>query len=78
MRMTARIIAITMTTSLLCATAAQAQGFPGKPVRIVPFGTAGGPVDTLARLYAEKLRERWKQPVIVEAKPGASGERRDI
>ena len=73
MRMTARIIAITMTTSLLCATAAQAQGFPGKPVRIVPFGTAGGPVDTLARLYAEKLRERWKQPVIVEAKPGASG-----
>jgi len=73
MRVTARIIAITMTTSLLCATAAQAQGFPGKPVRIVPFGTAGGPVDILARLYAEKLRERWKQPVIVEAKPGASG-----
>jgi len=73
MTLTARIIAIAMTTSLLCAAAAQAQGFPGKPVRIVPFGTAGGPVDTLARLYAEKLRERWKQPVIVEAKPGASG-----
>ena len=53
--------------------AAQAQGFPAKPVRIVPFGTAGGPIDTLARLYADKLRERWKQTVIVEPKPGASG-----
>ena len=50
MTMTARIIAIAVATSLLCASAAQAQGFPGKPVRIVPFGTAGGPVDTLARL----------------------------
>src|SRR5262245_45950009 len=57
----------------LCGTLAEAQTFPGKPVRIVPFGTAGGPVDTIARLYGEKLRERWKQPVIVEPRPGASG-----
>lgn len=48
-------------------------GFPGKPVRIVPFGTAGGPIDGLARLYAEKLSQRWGQPVFVEPKPGASG-----
>jgi tripartite-type tricarboxylate transporter receptor subunit TctC len=53
--------------------AAVAQGFPERMVRIVPFGTAGGPIDTIARMYAEKLRERWKQPVLVEAKPGASG-----
>lgn len=58
---------------LLCAAAANAQTFPGKPVRIVPFGTAGGVIDATVRLYAERLRERWKQPVIVEAKPGASG-----
>jgi len=58
---------------LVGAALAQAQTFPGKPVRIVPFGTAGGPVDTIARLYGEKLRERWKQPVIVEPRPGASG-----
>jgi tripartite-type tricarboxylate transporter receptor subunit TctC len=57
----------------LLALGAQAQSFPAKPVRIVPFGTAGGPIDTLARMYAEKLRERWKQPVLVEPKPGASG-----
>jgi tripartite-type tricarboxylate transporter receptor subunit TctC len=57
----------------LWSAAAFAQPFPSKPVRIVPFGTAGGPVDTLARMYAEKLRVRWNQPVIVEPRPGASG-----
>ena len=69
-----RALCLALTVTLLCMTgAAAAQAFPGKPVRIVPFGTAGGPVDVMARLYAEKLRERWNQPVIVEAKPGASG-----
>ena len=48
-------------------------GFPNRPVRIVPFGTAGGPIDTLARVYADKLSARWGQPVVVDAKPGASG-----
>ena len=48
-------------------------GFPTRPVRIVPFGTAGGPIDTLARVYADKLSARWGQPVVVDAKPGASG-----
>lgn len=47
--------------------------FPSRPVRIVPFGTAGGPIDTLARIYADKLSARWGQPVIVDPKPGASG-----
>lgn len=47
--------------------------FPARPLRIVPFGTAGGPIDTLARVYAERLSTRWGQPVIVEPKPGASG-----
>lgn len=52
---------------------AQAAPFPGKPIRIVPFGTGGGPIDTLARVYGEKLSARWNQPVVVDAKPGASG-----
>lgn len=47
--------------------------FPARPVRIVPFGTAGGPIDTLARVYGERLSTRWGQPVLVEPKPGASG-----
>jgi tripartite-type tricarboxylate transporter receptor subunit TctC len=52
---------------------AHADSFPSHPVRIVPFGTAGGPIDTLARVYGDKLGRRWSQPIIVEPKPGASG-----
>ncbi|VWX61372.1 Tripartite-type tricarboxylate transporter, receptor component TctC [Burkholderiales bacterium 8X] len=55
------------------ATAQQTAAFPGKPIRIVPFGTGGGPIDAIARIYADKLHQRWSQPVIVDPKPGASG-----
>ena len=47
--------------------------FPSRVVRIVPFGSAGSPIDTIARIYAEKLQPRWSQAFIVDAKPGASG-----
>ena len=56
--------------------AAHAQGtapFPNRVIRIVPFGTGGGPIDTMARAFADKLQQRWGQSVIVDAKPGASG-----
>jgi tripartite-type tricarboxylate transporter receptor subunit TctC len=48
-------------------------GYPNKPIRLVPFGTAGGPIDAIARVYGEALKQRWSQPVVVDAKPGASG-----
>ena len=38
----------------------------------VPFSPGTGP-DLLARILSEELRQRWNQPVIVENKPGASG-----
>ena len=47
--------------------------FPSRVIRIVPFGTAGGPIDAIARVYADKLQQRWGQSIIVDAKPGASG-----
>lgn len=52
---------------------AQTPPFPNRVIRIVPFGTGGGPIDTIARVYADKLQQRWGQSVIVDAKPGASG-----
>ena len=52
---------------------AQASPFPSRLVRIVPFGTAGGPIDAIARAYAEKLQQRWGQSIVVDAKPGAAG-----
>lgn len=58
---------------LLVSTLTAAQGYPAKPVRvIVPF-TAGGAVDTSIRAVGQKLTEIWKQPIVVDDRPGAGG-----
>src|SRR5215470_13698646 len=58
---------------LLVAPAHAQTTYPQKPVRvIVPF-PAGGANDALCRIVADKLSTEWKQPVIVDNKPGAGG-----
>lgn len=57
----------------LTAPLGSAQSFPTKSVRIIsPFSSGGGP-DAVARLIGEKLTARWKQSVVVDARPGGSG-----
>src|SRR5262245_43107774 len=49
------------------------QSYPSRPVTlIVPF-TPGTGIDIIARTVGPKISERWGQPVVVENKPGASG-----
>jgi tripartite-type tricarboxylate transporter receptor subunit TctC len=48
-----------------------AQPFPARPMTLVVPLAAGGAVDTAARIIAEKLQERLRQPVVVENRPGA-------
>jgi tripartite-type tricarboxylate transporter receptor subunit TctC len=55
------------------AVPAAAQNYPARPIKvIVPF-TPGTGMDTIARTVGPKLTERLGQPVVVENKPGASG-----
>ena len=52
---------------------AWAQTYPAKPVRIIVPLPPGSPPDVLARLLADKLQDLWKQSVVVENRPGATG-----
>jgi tripartite-type tricarboxylate transporter receptor subunit TctC len=59
---------------LLCTASASAQDYPTKTVRlVVPLSTGAG-ADVAARLIAARMSEHWKQPVIVENRPGAGGQ----
>lgn len=49
-----------------------ARDFPNRAVKIIVPFPAGGPTDINARILAQKMSESWKQPVIVENRPGAN------
>jgi len=52
---------------------ARAQAYPSRPIRLIIGFPPGSTSDILARIISQWLTERIGQPVIVEAKPGASG-----
>jgi tripartite-type tricarboxylate transporter receptor subunit TctC len=50
-----------------------AQAYPSRPITLVVPYTPGTGIDIIARTVGPKITERWHQPVVVDNKPGASG-----
>ena len=73
MRAITRMVLALGAAAVFMSSAAQAQEWPAKPVRIVVPFAAGGITDILARLLAKGLSENTGQPVIVENRAGAGG-----
>ena len=65
-----------LTTLMIAATlgvAANAQTWPDKPVRMLVPAPAGSSLDIIVRALGDRLKERWKQPLVVDNKAGAGG-----
>lgn len=64
---------ISLLLALAVGTPALAQDWPSKPVRVLVPAPAGSSLDIIVRTLGDKLKDRWKQPVVVENKAGAGG-----
>ncbi len=68
-----RLALTVLSVLMLAATAASAQDFPSRPIKVlVPYGP-GGATDIVARIIGEQVRQSLGQPFVVENKPGAFG-----
>ncbi len=73
MKMKLHCLVATGFALIAAAAPAPAQEWPSKPVKLIVGFAPGGPVDTTARVIADKLSLALKQPVVVDNKPGANG-----
>ncbi len=67
------LIRILLAAGLAFSLAAHGQDYPSKIIKIITSTATGTTFDAVSRIIAEKLRDKWGQPVIVENRPGASG-----
>ncbi len=75
MKLIMRLTCLVLSAAFLTLTAGDvlAQSYPNKPIRfIVPFPPGGG-ADILARIVGEKLTKNWRQPVVIDNRPGGNG-----
>jgi tripartite-type tricarboxylate transporter receptor subunit TctC len=66
-------IAFVMALSAADCRAGDVATYPAQTIKIIVPFPAGGTADTLPRIVAEKLRQKWNQPVIIENLSGAGG-----
>jgi tripartite-type tricarboxylate transporter receptor subunit TctC len=64
---------IAASTMLGLNTGALAQDYPARQVKIIIAFSPSGAIDILGRFIADKLSKMWGQSVIVENRPGGSG-----
>jgi tripartite-type tricarboxylate transporter receptor subunit TctC len=64
---------VLLTSAVAMDARAQTLDYPTQRITIVAGFAAGGSVDAIARVIAEKLQERWARPVVVENRTGATG-----
>ncbi len=65
--------ALLIAAAFVCGQPIHAQDYPAKPIKIVVPNPPGGGNDFAARVVADKFREKWAVPVVVENRAGASG-----
>jgi tripartite-type tricarboxylate transporter receptor subunit TctC len=65
-------IAVSIVAAICASTSVSALDFPTRPIKVIVPANAGGPLDVLARVMGETLREHVGQTFIIENKPGAN------
>src|SRR5215217_6794449 len=77
MHVIARMVHVLALTTLIApafwGTSSNAQSWPQRTVRLIVPLPPGIPTDLVCRLFADRLSERWRQPVVVENRQGADG-----
>jgi len=67
------LAALALLAVLNAARAEDAANYPAQNIKIIVPFPAGGTADTLPRLVADKLRQKWNQTIIIENRSGAGG-----